>query len=266
MSTTRIATISAVAVLACGLSGCATQAPAQSQAPAQAQAPAQTYDKTFLTDYSKLQARPSADGKDTDLVYLAPGAFDKVGKYTGILVDQPEVLVSPQSEYKGAKPNDLGQIAEMLRKALDDRLTAGGYNTVDAPGPGIIYVRVALTDLDLKRKSRRLLAYTPVGAVVKFGADSMRDMMEKYDIMHMTLQGELVDSESKEVLAQLVAIRGGGEKPVRMEFDQLDAMMQEFSSRFRCRLDNARMPAAGKIDCLDSKARAAREAATPKKN
>ena len=52
------------------------------------------YDSTFLTDYSKLQARPSDKG--TDPAYIAPGAIEELARYSGVTVDQPEVMIIPQ--------------------------------------------------------------------------------------------------------------------------------------------------------------------------
>ncbi len=221
------------------------------------------FDKSFLTDYTRLQAK--ATEKGTDYMYMAPGVFERLGKYSGIMVDQPEILISPQSDYKGAKPEDLAAIAGMMRDGLSARLRAGGYDVVQSPAPGVIYVRLALTDLQLKKKKRGVLGYTPIGFVVKAGTDALKDMMDKYDVMGVVIQAELTDSQSDEILAAIVAERGGGEKPVRMDFDQLDAQMKDFGSRLRCRLDNARVPASQQIDCLDAKAREAREAAAATK-
>lgn len=222
------------------------------------------FDRTFLSDYSKLQARVTVKG--ADYVYLAPGVADRLARYQGVMVDQPEILISPESDYKGAKPEDLAAIAALMREGLSARLSAGGYNVVQAPGPGVIYIRLALTDLKMKKKKRGVLGYTPIGFVVKAGADALKEMMDKYDIMGMTIQGELTDSQSNEVLFAIVAERGAmGEKPVRMDFDELDAQMQEFGGRLRCRLDNARAPQSPQIDCLDAAARAAREAASAPK-
>lgn len=220
------------------------------------------FDQSFLTDYSKLQPRAIENG--TELIYVAPGAVERLAKYNGVMVDQPEVLVSPASDYKGAKPDDLLAVANAMRDGLTGRLKNGGYNVVEAAGPGIIYIRLALTDLQLKKKKRGILGYTPIGAVVKLGRDALEDMMEKYDIMNMAIQAELTDSQTHDVLAAAVAVRGGGEKPVRIDFDQLDAEMADFGSRLRCRLDNARAPADQQIDCFDAKARKAREEASGK--
>jgi hypothetical protein len=224
-------------------------------------ASAQTYDQTFLTDYSKLQATPLRDNKGTDLLYVAPGALDRVGKYTAVMVDEPEVLMSANSDYKGAKPTDLEAISAQVRGDVTEVLKAGGYGVVDSPGPSVLYLKMAVTDLSLKRKKRGLLGYTPIGFVLKAGADAMRDMMQKYDIMGAVIQAQIQDSTSNEVLAELAALRGNNSQ--RMDFNELDTDIRGFASRLRCRLDNTHVPAAQQIDCLDPAARAAREAKGP---
>lgn len=219
-----------------------------------------TFDKTFLTDYSRLVPRQAPNG-GTDFAFIAPQAVEAAAKYKGVMVDQPEILISPNSDYKGASPTNLASVANSMRASLTARLEAGGYNVVDKPGPGVLYLRVALTDLELKKKKRSLLEYTPVGAVVGFGIDAMKDFQKKYDIMNMVFQMEIVDSVNSKVLGQYVAVRGGGDKPVRMDFDQIKANMDEFGERLRCRLDNAQGPVDKQINCLDPAARQAREAA-----
>jgi hypothetical protein len=246
MSKIRIALVPAAAVLACALAGIAA---------------AQDYNHTFLSDYSKLQATPLPNNAGTDLLYVPPGTFEKLGKYKAVMVDEPEVLISANSDYKGAKPSDLEAIGALLRKSVSDALTAGGYGIVDSPGPNVAYLKMAVTDLSLKRKKRPLLGYTPAGFVLKAGVDAMRDMMGKYDVMGAAVQGEITDSTSQEVLAQFVGLRGNNSK--RMEFDQLNADIKSFASRLRCRLDNTHVPADQRIDCLDPAARAAREAKGP---
>ena len=246
MSKSRFAIILAATLLAGGVSGIAA---------------AQDYDHTFLSDYSKLVATPLRNNAGTDLIYTPPGVFERLGKYTALMVDEPEVLISPNSDYKGAKPTDLEAIAGLLRKNVSDAMTAGGYQIVESPGPNVLYLKMALTDLNLKRKKRGLLGYTPIGFVVKAGADALRDMMGKYDIMGAAVQGQVTDSVSSDVLSEFVALRGNNFK--RMDFDQLSDEVKGFASRLRCRLDNTHVPADQQIDCLDPAARAAREAKGP---
>jgi len=247
MSKFRIALVSATAVLTCALSGLA--------------AAAEDYDHTFLSDYSKLQAKPLPNNAGTDLVYIAPGALERAAKYNALMVDEPQVLISANSDYKGAKPSDLEAIAALLRTTVSDTLKTGGYGIVDSPGPNVLYLKMAVTDLDLKRKKRGLLGYTPAGFVIKAGVDAMKDMMGKYDILGAAAQGEIADSTSQEILSEFVALRGSNGK--RMSFDDFNNEVKSFASRLRCRLDNAHVPADQKIDCLDPAARAAREAKGP---
>ena len=69
--------------------------------------------KTFLTDYSKLI--PDIDGKD--LLYIAPNVERRAKAYTHVMVDEPEVFISPESPYQGAKPQDIAAISGLVRDA-----------------------------------------------------------------------------------------------------------------------------------------------------
>lgn len=216
------------------------------------------FDQTFLEDYSKLQPRSS--GQVSDLFYAAPDLYEKAATITAVALDQPHILVSPDSPYKGGKPDDMAQLAELMRAKLAEKLTQGGYSVVNEPGPGVLYLRLALTDLELKKKKRGLLGYTPVGAVLKAGTDAVKETLDKVDITRMTLQAELLDGATGEVLAALVMARETpeGAKEVRIEIEELTALMAEYGARMRCGLDNARLAPEQRIDCLDPAVRAAR--------
>ena len=158
--------------------------------PAQAAQPPWT-GESFLSDYSKLQQIPGKEGKD--YVYIAPGAIERIGKYNSVMLDQPEVFLSPDSPYKGAKPEDLAAIAGAIRSTTAAALKERGYAVVDQPGPDVLYVRMAVADLQIVKKSRNLLAYTPVGFVVNAGVKALQDFMSKYNILDVALQTEFQD-------------------------------------------------------------------------
>ena len=220
-------------------------------------APVQT---GFLSvDYEDFEVIDQPDG--VDLRYVVPGAFERLGDYEGVMVDQPEVWIADDSPYKGAKPETLAAIAELIRQTLTERLIQGGYNVVEAPGPKVVYFRIALTDLYLKRKKRGLLGYTPIGAAVKFTTDALKEMLDKLDIIEMALQAEIIDSQSEDVLGAIIIKRGSqqdketGQKETRMDFDEFNAIVQEYAGRFRCRLDNGKLPKEDWVDCTDPEAR-----------
>ena len=217
----------------------------------------------FLSDYSQLKPQETAAG--TDLLYVAPDGFKRITGYTAVMVDQPEILFSADSEYRGMKPDDIQALASMMREAVQEQLTAGNYKVVEQPGANVLFLRLGLTDLYLKKKKRGLLAYTPVGAVVKAGTDALKDALDKVDIIEMTFEAEMADSTSSDVIAAIVVKRGArkaeGQKEERMDTDEFRATIGEYAGRLRCRLDNAKLPEAQWIDCTDPKARQAREGA-----
>lgn len=216
----------------------------------------------FLSDYSKLTPVQSATGTN-DLVYIAPGALERAVDYKAVMVDQPEIHFSADSEYRGMKPEDLAALASIMRETATKKLEAGNYKVVEQPGKDVLFVRVALTELYMKKKQRGVLAYTPIGAVAKVGTDALKETLDKVDIIEMTFEAELADSMSKDVLAELVVQSGGrkteGQKEQRMDMAEFRAHINEYASRLRCRLDNGKLPKAENIDCTDPKAREARE-------
>jgi hypothetical protein len=213
--------------------------------------------ESFLSDYSKLQPMPSSKGKDYQ--YFVPGADARVTKISKVILDQPEIFLSEESPYKGAKPADLAAIADALRSTAAAALQERGYTIVDKPAADALYVRMALTDLKIAKKKRNLLAYTPVGFVVDAGVKALQDFMTKFDILDMALQIEVQDSVKQEVLGAAVIKRGqSADATKRIEFEALTAVMNEYAERFACRLDNAHVAAAQRIDCHDPVARKAR--------
>ena len=218
---------------------------------------AQEYDKTFLDQDSKPTVTALPNRKGTDILYIAPGAFSRLASYNAVIVDLPEVLISAQSQYKGASPMDLYALCALLRQDVTDAINAAGYYVVEHPDEGVLYIRLGITDLKLTKKKRGLLAYTPGGYLMQKDMEATQHMIDKYDIMGLTLQAEITDSNNAETMASLVALRGNN--GARMDFHELDEDIRSFSSRLLCRLDNARGPEAQDVDCRDQAARRAAE-------
>lgn len=228
-----------------------------------AQEPMRAYDKTFLTNYDLLKPRASTKtGQPGDMAYVAPGAVKRLSAYNAVMVDQPEILFSPDSKIKGMKPDDLKALSEALRDTISGSLAAGGYSVSQKPGPGVVYLRVALTDVMVEKKKRGLLAYTPAGAVIKAGTDLVKETFNKVDFIELTFQAEIVDSMSNDVLGALVAERGTrkaeGQKETRIDMDEMRQNMRGWSNRLRCQLDNSKLPADKQTNCADDAANTTR--------
>lgn len=199
------------------------------------------YDETFLSDYSRLQPR------NKDMAYSAPDAMKALASAQGVMIDQPEIHIAAGSDYTGAKPADLTTIAEAMRSDLSAALKGAGYNVATAPGPNILLLRTALTDVYLEKKERGVLGYTPIGFVIGAGVSAMESVMEKVDIMGMTLQAELSNSTTNAVVFELVAQRGGNEQ--RITFEQFQDQMKVWGKRLNCQISNSKLPAAQWTDC-----------------
>jgi hypothetical protein len=209
---------------------------------------AQDSEGSFLSDYSGL--KPAKDNP-FDEIYIAPGALTRVAQYTAVMVDQPELFVHPDSKYKGMKPDDMKAIADGLRAAITAELESG-YKIVDAPGANVLYVRVAVGDLWLKKHKRGLLSYTPVGLVVHGAKNMMKDVTDKIDLKNMKIEGEVLDSVTLEQLAAMTTSRGslsGKPETEATSWDELSGLFSVVGKRLRCRLDNSHQPEAKWANC-----------------
>lgn len=214
----------------------------------------------FLDDYSELEL---VQEDPPMLAYLAPGGTELFAQYDALLIDQPEIWISPDSKYKGAKPDDMKALSDEIQTAVTDALSTD-YQIVDAPGSNVLYVRIAASNLHLKKK-RKLLDYTPVGVVtnvtpgVKQAKEAVRrkrfDYSQRLSLIELTVEVELLDSLTGDRVAALVEQRGQAkDKEARLKqdatsWDEVNAMFTSYAQSLGCRLGNARVPESEYKDC-----------------
>lgn len=215
----------------------------------------------FLSNYEQLQPVP---GYVADWVYLVPDSSERFAQYDALMIDQPEVFIAPDSKYKGMKPDDLKALADSFRAAVAEELV-GAYRIVDAPGPGVLYLRFATTDLQLKKK-KNLLDFTPIGAVtnvvpgVKQVKEAIRnaaieDLAKRISLIEVTVEAEVLDSLTGERIAALIEQLGqrkDRESDLEQEatsWDEVDGVVRAFARRLACGLDNARLEPGQRGEC-----------------
>ena len=208
--------------------------------------------ESFFSDPSLLKPW---DKGTFDLGYVDPDIVQKAQRYDSVMVDQPEIHVAADSKYKGAKGDHLKQLADVGRLAMIERLEAGGWTAADEPGPNVVYLRWAISDLYLKKKKRGVLSYTPVGFVVHATAQAaIRDLWKKIDIVELGLMIEWSDSVSGEVLSAGMSKQGArkakGQKQDLVSWEELDALFKTVGEQTRCHMDNNRLDNDKKrLDC-----------------
>jgi len=199
----------------------------------------------FLTDYSQLE---KVDDSISDYRYVAEGAMDKIAQYNAVMVDQPEIFIAADSPYGGAKPKHLDALAEAIRAGVIAALSED-YTIVEKPGPNVMYIRPALTNLRLTKKKKRIVGYTPIGLVggAVVGA-ATSDLAKKANLQDVVLEAEVYDSMTEERLVALIDKRGEG-REAPASWEELEDAMLRYGKLVHCRLSNARVAEESRMDC-----------------
>ncbi len=95
----------------------------------------------FLGDYSGFQADP----KDKSLLYYEAPGIDW-GKYTKLMIDPVMVYYHPKAKHRGIRPEELKTLTDEFRR-LAIEAVKDAYPVVDGPGPDVLRVRAAITNL-----------------------------------------------------------------------------------------------------------------------
>ena len=95
----------------------------------------------FLENYPYFEQGPKGGA---DLVYLKKDV--DFSSYDKVMMDHVVFYFSEDAKYKGIHADELKELADTFHKAFAEAL-ANGYSLVDKPGPGVLRIRTAITDL-----------------------------------------------------------------------------------------------------------------------
>lgn len=216
------------------LAACTT-APTQ---PSQA-SPAQTH-SGFLQDYSLLAPNPDSPGHQS---YVAPGM--RAGQYRSFIIDEPVFMINTGGEYEPLSPARLQAISNYYKSRMTQALGTH-YRVVDAPGPGVARVRIAVVGLVEVTPQFRVTDLVPVKALFN-AARMVAD--ETPHMLRMSIEGELLDSQSKQLLGAAVDSRESTKtvagRDAQPSDDQVHDLIDFWVARFVARLDHANGHAVG---------------------
>jgi hypothetical protein len=170
----------------------------------------------FLVDYSQL----TPGGEDrAALTYVDPDVDFK--NYDALMFDRVSVWLSPEAEIRDVDPAVFKKMSDYFLNALV-KAVEDGYTVVDQPGPNVIRVRAAITDVEPSDPVAKALSVDNIGTG---GAEA---------------EIELLDSMSSERLAAAVDRRQGGQPASRGVWEDTKDAFDYWARRFRERLDAAR--------------------------
>lgn len=187
----------------------------------------------FLNDYSQFM--PGNDD-EAALVYIKPGADFK--PYSKIMFERVVVTLSPSSEAREIDPTTLKELTDYYQNALLEAVK-GGYEVVDQPGPEVLWVRVAITDVEPSNPTANTMSsIIPVGMAVSAAAKATTDA--NLGTGEAATEMEVLDSMTKERLAAAVDRRQGGKMAFRGKWVDTEQAFDYWAKRFRERLDSLR--------------------------
>ncbi len=182
----------------------------------------------FLKDYSKL--RPGEPGEPL-LFYRNPTADWR--NYEKAMVDPVTVWRGEDSKLGEIPPRDLQRLTRLMKVKAIEAVRAEGMQVVDKPGPGVMRIRVALTEAEqANRTMHAVTSVVPLPSVSKMATGT------RAFVGVAGIEGEVSDSVSGEVLFAGVDRRGGGREltDVRNPWGHVEKAFQYWSDRFRQRL------------------------------
>ena len=123
----------------------------------------------FLGDYAQyLQPGPEGGAK---MRWLKPGV--NFGKYNKVMLDSVIFFFADSSGYKGIDPQALKELADGCDQQVVNVLK-GTYPLVAEPGPDVVRIRFAITDLEQSRPGlSAVTTVVPIGlgiSIIKKGA------------------------------------------------------------------------------------------------
>ena len=188
----------------------------------------------FLSDYSKL--RP-VEGKEGVQRYLDRSTNLK--PYTKVFVDPVQVFVSNDPEaYKGLQPDVLKRMADSFNTAFVNAVSTG-YQVVNAPGPDVLRVRLAITGVQPVSPPLGVTDFIPIKAVYNVG----REVAGKAPrVAELTAEMEVLDPQNRQVAAAVVTRQSDRTLPQgeQITWSELSPVVYAWARQFRLGLDEAR--------------------------
>ncbi|MCE5230054.1 DUF3313 domain-containing protein [bacterium] len=188
----------------------------------------------YLGDYSMLKP---GDSDQAQLLYVND-AID-FSRYDNIYI-RPIDLYDPKgTDLSKLKPEDRARLREMLDAALRKELGAD-YELVDAPGPGTMTLKVAVTEARPSKPIRNIISSVlPIGLAISavkrvlFGTHVA--------VGHAAIEAELDDANGRR-LAAAVARRAGRKWGAGnfSSWGDVDSAFNYWARQLRSRLDQLR--------------------------
>jgi hypothetical protein len=185
-------------------------------------------DSGFIENMPKLSPDPDRAGV---MIWEKPGL--NRAAYTRVILEPITIFISPKSEYKGLKPDELKKMADIFREDVT-RTLQPDIQVVDKGGPGVLYVRAALTDVKVAKKGRGLFGHTQIGFAVTEASGTTILLKDA------VLEIEALDSANNERLFVLVDKAPKTATGKQITWDEVNKTFIYYAERLKARMRAAK--------------------------
>jgi len=184
----------------------------------------------FLSDYSKL--KPAPDGSEA-MVWYNHGIDFKT--YDRILLERLNFFYKDDAEYKGIDPTDLKALADYFHNTF---LKNSGniYPLVDEPGPGVLRIRAAITDIVPNKPSVSVVTLVvPYLTVADVGTSTAAKggVGSNFYVGSTTIEVEFLDGATNEQVAAYVDRYYPKKYDVNLKKGPVNAVTHGFGQYFK---------------------------------
>lgn len=188
----------------------------------------------FLTDYSKL--RP-VEGKEGALRYVNRTVNWR--PYNKLYIDPVQIVVSSDPEaYKGVQPDVLKRMADSFKTAFVNAVTPS-YQIVNAPGPDVLRVRLAITEVHPVSSPLGVTDFIPLKALFNAGRAAAGASPR---VAEITAEFEVLNGQEQQVAAVVATRKSDQDLPQndRVTWNDLSPIVNSWAKQFRQGLDDLR--------------------------
>jgi hypothetical protein len=230
-------TLLTICVLASGFTVRAQDTTKQQAPEAQQQAPDSKEVSGFLGDYSGLVP----DAKNPDLL-LYEKDTSVLKKYNKFIFDPVKIYLLPEAQAREIDPDDLNRLANYFQKAVTDELEKSGrYQIVTAPGPDVLELRVAITNVEPTGGGKNAAVQGAATAATLAAPPGTSLLVPRVSVGKIGIEGEMLDSVSRERIVAFMTSKSGrrwfsGFNAYK-KWGDIEAAFRTWAKNFRERLD-----------------------------
>jgi hypothetical protein len=200
------------------------------------------HESGFLGDaYTKLQPDP----KNSDLLdyFKNPDVLKTADSF---ILDPVVIYLLPEAAQREIAPADLAQLAATFEKDVKEQLTAGKFKIVTKPAPGVVTIRLAITNVQPNGGKENAAVQGATDLAIHGAVPGLSMAVPRLSVGRVSIEGELVDSMTGDVQAAFMTSKSGrryfsGLKQYE-KWGDIDAAFTDWAKSFRERLEKAQKP------------------------